>query len=158
MSTPLRGEGVIAEADFVHMQYLSLRAHRLLIASIVGLFLMVAVMSSSAILAVVLVVLLASIAVATHWTVKRLYWQHESLRDPTVVELRDDGVHFKQPYAESLVLWSRIRAVQSSDRVLLLYPVRNIAHVVPRHFFPGNGDFDRFVEAVKSRVGAARGP
>ena len=156
MTKPLRGEGVIAEADFVHMQYLNLRAHRVLMASMVGLFLMVAVMLSSTILTVGLVILLASIAMATHWMVKRIYWQYEALRDPTVVELRDDGVHFKQPYAESLVLWSRIRAVQSSDRVLLLYPVRNVAHLVPRHFFPGNGDFDRFVEAVKSRVSAAR--
>lgn len=154
----MRAEGVIQESDYVRSQYLHIRPRPVFAVIgivILALFAWSLAASFSWIMTGVVVYLVLWLGVFIPWYARKNYRQYKALSEPVAVEVREDGLFFKNSNGEGLVPWSHIVKWRRSDKLLLLYPASNIFHLVPSHFFPTQKAYAEFVEVLKTRCGNA---
>ncbi len=130
--------GKITEADYIRAQYLHLRPRRLF--AIVGIFVSillltfavgVAIIEWSWTLAIALAFFPLYFGVFLPFTAKRNFRSYKSLAEQTSIELRADGLFFRRKNGEGLVPWSDIIKWRKNERLVLMYPARNIVTVHP---------------------------
>jgi YcxB-like protein len=151
-------EGTIEERDYIASQYLHLRPRPVF--AVIGLLLLALFVwalaaAPSIIMFGVLVYLVSAYALYIPWSAKRNYRQYKALSTPVSMEIRTDGLYFKQQNGEGLVPWSHVHKWRHNKKMLLLYPTGNVFHLVPSHFFPSQESFGTFVATVKEHVGNA---
>lgn len=152
-------EGTISEADYVAAQYLHMRPRPVF--AIVGLLLLalfvwVIVESRSLVVIFAIVYPMVLFAIIIPWRAKRNFRQHKALSEPISIEIRENGLHRKSQYGESLTPWPHIHHWRQGRRLLLLYPASNMFYIIPGHFFPSPDEYEAFVDSIKAQLGNPR--
>ena len=151
-------EGQLTERDFLGASRLHVRPR--LPFALLGVFLLGATgvmiwkthsLETSGVLAFFIVCI-----VAQRWINLRNFRQNKALHEPFTLTLRDDGVSFKRINGEGVVPWDHIRFWRANDKLILIYPSRNMYYLVPRHLFRDDDDFAAFKQSLTERVGRPR--
>jgi len=152
--------GQLKEDDYVAAQFLHLRPRPWL--ALVGALLVVMMIgaalyapTTAAGISGALIFLIVYFALLLPWKARRFFRQYRALGEPVAIEIRDDGLFFKRENGEGLVPWTHIVKWRASDKLLLLYPVANLFHLIPAHFFDRPEDFRTFLVLIEERLGKA---
>ena len=149
--------GQMNEADYVRSQHLHLRPKRLFV--IAGaLFSLLATWvayktNSLPIMLAYIAFLPIYFGLMQPFFAKRNFRLYKALSEPTVVEVRENGLFFKRTNGEGLVPWSEIIKWKKSPQLILLYPSKRLFHIVPAHFFESENDFQSFANQIDAKIG-----
>jgi hypothetical protein len=77
-------------------------------------------------------------------------------RDPTVLttyelELTDEGVSIKTPYAQNLVFWHGLPRLVVTGEIIILYISKRAAHLIPKRAFGSGVEREQFISILTAR-------
>jgi hypothetical protein len=72
-------------------------------------------------------------------------------------EFSDEGVHIEGPISNANLKWEAIKRAQELRWGFLLFPTKNVAHIIPNRCFASPEDAGRLRELLKLHVRDARG-
>lgn len=70
------------------------------------------------------------------WKTKKQYRHYQAAREPVLLAVSSDGLHFKSELGESSLEWSRLYQWRENNHFVLIYQAPDIYHILPRRVGP----------------------
>lgn len=148
--------GQMSESDCVAAQYLHFRPRApltILALAFIAVSIAVAWLAQSLLLILGLVFLLGFIGFYIPFNAKRNFRLYKALREPTKVEVREQGIFFRRSNGEALIPWTEIIKWKKNNNLVILYPSKSIFHLLPAHYFDSEQAFADFKTRLEMHLG-----
>jgi len=87
-------------------------------------------------------------------TARRHYRRYKAMADEFTFELLDEGVRFTSPHGVGTLVWSHMLKWRQNDDYVLIHPMPNLFHIVPKSIAGQGFDVVALTERLRERVGA----
>ena len=153
--------GQLNEEDYVAAQFLHMRPS--LPYAITGVLLLVIMLvvcaldhSKESLIALAALAFFAlMLFVYTPYRARRTFREYKALSEPVTYEIRDDGLYARREHGEGLVPWADLVKSKKNQKLILLYPARNIFYMLPQRLFGDAEQFESFALLVSNKLGKA---
>jgi hypothetical protein len=87
---------------------------------------------------------------------RRNYRQYKGIKEPTTLELMDEGVKFSNADGEGILRWSKVYQWRQNDLFILIYTMPIMFHILPKSIAREGFDVPRLVQRLAEHVGPER--
>lgn len=89
----------------------------------------------------------------TPFILKRNFRKNKSLSVQSNIEFRENGIFFKTQYGENLMPWEHIIKWKKNEKLILIFPQKNLYYPIPSHYFESCQAFLEFAEKLEIQLG-----
>jgi YcxB-like protein len=151
-------QGKMTEQDFLSANYLNLRQSLIwlaLVTTAIGIVLWYLFTSTKPAYGFIFIAVILIACISVPFSLKRNFRQYKALSEPFLVEIKDDGLYFTRTNGNGLIPWGEIVKWRCNKQAVLIYPAKNLFHIIPSHFFSSNSEFEEFISLLINKLGKA---
>lgn len=90
------------------------------------------------------------------WIARRHYRNYKAMQDEFGIALAEDGIRFQSLHAEGTVVWDQIHQWREDARFILVYPMPQLFHIVPKSLAQQGFDIQALAAQLRQRMGPPR--
>lgn len=84
---------------------------------------------------------------------ERHYKNYKEIQEPVTIQLKDEGIRFSTADSGGLIRWERIFKWRQNENYLLIYPMPQLYHIIPKSITDSGFDISSLITLLQSEVG-----